>query len=52
MEVHIMVDGHLTVNEGHRIAKAVETCLIRDVSDLDRVIVHVDPMIDEEATEQ
>jgi len=47
-----MVDGHLTVNEGHRIAEAVETCLIRDVSDLDRVIVHVDPMCAEEDIER
>ena len=43
MEMHILVNGGLTVAEGHRIAKSVETCLTRDVGDIDRVIIHVDP---------
>lgn len=51
MEVHIMVDGQLTVNEGHRIAKAVEHTLMKDVADIERVIVHVDPILDEKETE-
>lgn len=50
METHIVVDGHLTVFEGHRIAKEVETCLSEEVAGLDRVIVHVDPSTDETAT--
>ena len=50
MEVHIMVDGQLTVTEGHRIAKAVEHTLMKDVADIDRVIVHVDPILDESET--
>ena len=37
------MDGALTVSEGHRIAKAVESCLAEAVSELDRVIIHVDP---------
>ena len=47
MEIHIVVDGQLTVAEGHRIAKAVESCLVKDVDNLDRIIVHVDPAIEE-----
>ncbi len=47
METHIVVDGNLTVTEGHRIAKEVERCLEEKVEDLDRVIVHVDPVIEE-----
>lgn len=43
MEVHIVVDGHITVIEGHRIAKEVETCLREEIEDFDRVIVHMDP---------
>lgn len=43
MEIHIVVDGQLTVTEGHKIAKAVESCLTEEVEDLDRIIVHVDP---------
>ena len=34
METHIVVDGHLTVSEGHRIAKAVESCLEEKVDTL------------------
>ncbi len=43
METHIVVDGQLTVAEGHRIAKIVESYLHEEVEDLDRVIIHVDP---------
>jgi cation diffusion facilitator family transporter len=43
METHIVVDGHLSVIEGHRIAKNVENCLKDDLGKLDRMIVHVDP---------
>ena len=51
METHIVVDGHLSVSEGHRIAKAVESCLAEELEDLDRVIVHVDPVTEEKETE-
>ncbi|MBW1721852.1 MAG: cation transporter [Deltaproteobacteria bacterium] len=43
MELHIEVDGDLSVKEGHRVAKAVERCLIEDVEGVGQVIVHVDP---------
>jgi len=42
-EIHIVVDGQLTVAQGHRIAKTVERCLSEEMDELDRVIVHVDP---------
>ena len=45
METHIVVDGQLTVAEGHRIAKLVESCLSEEIEDLDQVIVHVDPLL-------
>ena len=45
-EIHIAVDGQLTVVEGHRIAKTVERCLTEEMDELDRVIVHVDPVVD------
>lgn len=51
METHIVVDGQLTVAEGHRIAKAVEICLAEEIADLDRVIVHVDPAVEEKQPE-
>ncbi len=47
METHIVVDGQVTVTEGHRIAKAVESCLAEEVADVDQIIVHVDPAIEE-----
>ncbi|MEJ2025006.1 MAG: cation diffusion facilitator family transporter, partial [Deltaproteobacteria bacterium] len=43
METHIVVDGQLSVFEGHQIAKAVEQCLVEEVTDVERVIVHLDP---------
>lgn len=51
VETHIVVDGQQSVSEGHRIAKAVENCLVEAVEDLDRVIVHVDPAIEEKTTD-
>ena len=47
MEAHIVVDGHLTVFDGHRIAKEVEGCLMEEVEGLGRAIVHVDPAVEE-----
>ena len=43
-EIHIVVDGQMTVVQGHRIAKTVERCLTEEMDELDRVIVHVDPV--------
>jgi cation diffusion facilitator family transporter len=51
METHIVVDGQLSVTEGHGIAKAVESCLLEEVEDLDRIIVHVDPALENENAE-
>lgn len=43
MEAHIVVDGLLTVIEGHRLAKEVERHLREEIEDLTQVIIHVDP---------
>ena len=43
MEIHIVVDGRLTVLEGHKIAKEVEGCLLEDVGNFNRITIHVDP---------
>ena len=43
METHVVVDGDLTVSEGHRIATVFKDRLIREIEDMDRVIIHVDP---------
>jgi len=43
METHIEVDERLTVAVGHRISKKVEVCLLEEIPDIDRVIIHVDP---------
>lgn len=51
METHIVVDGQVTVTEGHRIAKAVESCLAEEVADVHQIIVHVDPAIEDKKTE-
>ena len=43
MEIHIEVDPQISVAVGHTIAKDVEQCLLREISQIERVIVHVDP---------
>jgi cation diffusion facilitator family transporter len=46
MEIHVVVDGDMTVRDGHAIAKEVEQCLARDVGNVNTIIVHVDPSED------
>jgi cation diffusion facilitator family transporter len=48
MQLHIVVDGSITVAQGHQVAKQVEKCLFRDVENLLEVVVHVDPTHEEE----
>ncbi|MBI4776609.1 MAG: cation transporter [Deltaproteobacteria bacterium] len=43
MEIHIEVDPKITVAGGHSIAKSVEECLLREIKQIEAVIVHVDP---------
>lgn len=52
IEVHIVIDGALSVIQGHRIAKQVEAMLNANIKDLSLVIVHMDPDRDEESAEQ
>lgn len=45
MEIHVVVDGQLTVLEGHKIAKDVEACLVEDVGNIGSITIHVDPVL-------
>lgn len=47
IEIHVVVDALWTVAEGHRVAKGVEICLIEDIDELEKVIVHIDPSEDQ-----
>jgi cation diffusion facilitator family transporter len=42
-DLHVIVDGGLTVREGHDIARDVEARLIREIEELVDVVVHVEP---------
>ena len=42
-EVHIVVNPDLTVRSGHDIAATVKHRLLTEISQMARVIVHVDP---------
>lgn len=44
IQLHVVVDGGLSVTEGHDIAKEVERCLHSELKDVGEVIVHVDPV--------
>lgn len=43
VDLHIVVDGDLSVREGHAIAKEVEQRLVDRVPEIIDVVVHVDP---------
>jgi len=42
-DLHVIVDGGLTVREGHDIARDVEARLIREIEEIVDVVVHVEP---------
>lgn len=46
-ELHIDVEGHLTVIEGHDVAEEVRHALLHEFPRLNDVIVHVDPLGDQ-----
>ena len=48
VEFHIVVDPELTVREGHDIAREVKARLLAKFSEVTRVIIHVDPELQEE----
>jgi cation diffusion facilitator family transporter len=41
-DVHIIVDDHVSVSEGHQISEAVRTGLIKEIAPLADVMVHID----------
>lgn len=43
VDLHIVLNGELSVRDGHTIADAVKKRLIDDVTDIIDVVVHVDP---------
>ena len=43
VDLHIVVDGSMTVREGHAIADDVRDCIIGDIPEVVDVVVHVDP---------
>jgi len=47
VDVHIMVDGGITVSEGHHIGEKVRETLIDAVDSVTDVMVHIDPEDDE-----
>lgn len=44
LSVHVIVEPHLTVVEGHNTAREVEQCLVGEIGDIGEVTVHVDPV--------
>ena len=49
VELHVEVDGEISVRHGHSIAKAVEKCLITEINHLSKATIHVDPIETEDA---
>ena len=49
VDMHLNVDGSLTVNEGHDIALAVEALLLKEGPHIHEVLIHVDPWNEDDA---
>ena len=43
VDMHIVVDGSITVREGHAIADAVESHIMSEIPEVVDVVIHVDP---------
>ena len=43
VDLHIVVNGQLTVREGHRIAHSVENAILTSLPQVSEVLVHVEP---------
>ncbi len=47
VDVHLQVDGNISVSEGHQISENVRTQIIDKFDSVDEVLVHIDPEDDE-----
>ncbi|MGQ9798312.1 MAG: cation diffusion facilitator family transporter [Ignavibacterium sp.] len=47
IDIHIIVDGNLTVHDGHKIAHNVKDCLMNTFPQISNVLVHVEPATEE-----
>jgi cation diffusion facilitator family transporter len=47
VDVHLQVDGNISVSEGHQISENVRTSLIDQFESVDEVLVHIDPEDDQ-----
>jgi cation diffusion facilitator family transporter len=43
IDVHILVDERISVSEGHQISEAVRARLMKNISEVANVLVHIDP---------
>lgn len=43
IELHAMVDGELSVKEGHKLAHRLEDALRKEIAGLGRIVVHIEP---------
>lgn len=49
IDVHVQVDPHITVSEGHYIATQVHQELVNTIDNVEDVTVHIDPEADQES---
>ncbi len=50
MDVHVIVDSHISVSEGHQIGEIVKKKIKKEIDEVIDVTVHIDPEDDEEKT--
>ena len=47
IDLHLQVDPHISVSEGHQIGDTVRRCLLEGIDEVTDVTVHIDPEDDE-----
>jgi len=43
VDLHAMVNAHITVKEGHRLSHELKDRLLQDIPDLGQVLIHIEP---------
>lgn len=51
LDLHIQVDPQITVLEGHRVSHAVKDAIHQQLPEVEEVLVHIEPDVDEERYE-
>lgn len=43
VDLHVWVDGSITVSDGHSISGKVKELLMKEIKEIDKVLIHIEP---------